>query len=103
PLMRTACRAHTFVALVAAVLCRVEPAAATDPVRGCQETVAKAGTTLVAKILHVEEACLRKVARGRLPAATRCVGTGGDLTNISNAAVRAKVDAAIGVARTDRK
>lgn len=86
-----------FLALFAAVLSS-GPAvadAAGSPVRVCQEAVARAGAGLVDKVVRLEQACLRKVARGRLPVDTRCVGLGGDVSTVTPAVVRAALQRAI--------
>ena len=81
--------------LTTAVLFAARADAATSPVRTCQEAVARAGAGLVAKVVRLEQACLRKVARGRLPADTRCVGVGGDVSTVTPAAVRNALQRAI--------
>ncbi len=90
-----------FVPMVLAValLPVASAAAAGNPVRVCQEAIAKSGASLVAKVVRLEQACLRKLARGRLPAGTRCVGSGGDAGVISHPLVRAAVQRAIEFAR----
>lgn len=73
-------RRRILLPILATMVLFAAPAdAASSPVRTCQEAVARAGAGLVAKVVRIEQACLRKVLRGRLPADTRCVGIGGDI------------------------
>jgi hypothetical protein len=93
-------RSRCVLTMFAVLVLPYAAAAAVDPVRTCQEAIAKAGTALVAKVIRSEQACLRKVARGRLPSGTRCVGTGSDIGVIGIGTVRATVQRAIDGART---
>jgi hypothetical protein len=66
-----------------------------NPVTTCQFAIDKAAFALVQAAIRAEQACLKKLARGRLPAETQCIGQGGSVAAISDASTRDKILSAL--------
>ncbi len=65
--------------------------AARNPATTCQLTIDKAAATLVQKTIKAEQACLKKLEKGRLPLDTRCVGEGGSVSPITHEKTKEKI------------
>lgn len=88
------------IALLLLLLLAPATGRAADPVASCQKTLGRAASSLVRKVMKVEQSCLERRTRGTLPGTTICADRGPSLTGISHAPTRAAILAAQAKTRT---
>jgi hypothetical protein len=90
------CKWNTLTLLV---LLTPALAFAADPVAVCRKTFGKTGAVLIGSLLTAEQACLVRLAQGKVAAGTRCSEEGWSTENITDAQTHDKATKAIARAR----